>query len=149
MAPEKAFESEENPSGDAVFFDRQEHVIRTSRIISAMRPQERRHRFFVKAKDGQGKTLHRAGFSPESAARKSAYWLRMTGQDASTKSARVMKSISMGVLIKSLFRRKSSLARRRARFLRTAFPTFRLETADIRGYPRTLGRKTIVKYRLR
>jgi hypothetical protein len=41
-----------------------------------------------------------------------------------------------GLLIKSLFRRKSSLARRRARFLRTAFPTFRLEIADIREYPR-------------
>jgi len=140
MAPEEPLKSKPGPSKQAVFFDGLVGIIRAGRVIATMRPQQRGNHLLVEADEGKEEAFHRPEASRVNEARKAAYCSRRRGQEASTISARVMTSISIGVFNESLFRRNSSRARRRARFLRTAFPTFRLETADIRGYPRSFRR---------
>lgn len=140
VTPEKTFEPEPGSPDQAVFFDRLAGVLRAGRIISAVRPQQRGDRSFVEAEESQGETFHRRDFSRARDARKAAYCSHSCGHGASAHSARVINSMSRDIFNDSLFLRKSSRARRRALFRRTALPTFRLETAAIRGYPKPLER---------
>jgi hypothetical protein len=149
MAAENPLEAEKTSLGEAMPGDGLGHIVRTRRMEPTVLSEERGQGRLIHPDEEEGRGFHLSDRERLAASTALRYSSRSDTQGASGIDLRAMTRISRGRTIKDLFLLKRSLALRRALFLSTAPPTFRLATAAILEYSSLPGRKTRVKYRPR
>ena len=143
VAAKKPFSPEGQAFRETVFPDGFRGVGRARRIIPAPITQERGYHPLVNPDQRQGDGFHQADRSPATLSRAEKNSEAVSGPESAASSQRAIKIMSMGFLIRALFRRKSALNRLFILFLTTALPTFPLTTTAIRENSREFGRKTM------